>query len=400
MRKKIAILKGQSVYNVLRHFADTIAYKLDALGYDIDLIDLLSYVDVGFSELVPVIQDADCIFSFNLMGIPGETDYDTLIKNKFFSEMMHKPWITYLVDHPMYHYLRFDTAKYYKCNIMTFDRGNVSYIKNRYNNIENAEFLPFFGLKAENQYNFKDKDINLLFVGSYIKPISMEEYFKDMNPNYINFIIGLCELMIHNPEFTMESALIEYMKKNNIEDYKDNNLFMFYMATFSEADAYVRAYYRDKLITTLLGSGLELNVYGNGWENYHGTNAGNINIIKSKSADLLEGIELMARAKMIVGMIPWFKDGIQDRILNTMYNNAVCITDSTPFLRENFEDNDSIIYYDIRQMDKLPNRIQKLLSDEDKMSAIAAKGRDIADSKFSQEDFAKSLSELIEKVTE
>lgn len=42
--------------------------------------------------------------------------------------------------------------------------------------------------------------------------------------------------------------------------------------------------------------------------------------------------------------MPWFKQGAHDRVFNSMLNGAVCVTDTSGYLKDNFIDGENIIF--------------------------------------------------------
>ena len=56
--------------------------------------------------------------------------------------------------------------------------------------------------------------------------------------------------------------------------------------------------------------------------------------------------------------MPWFKDGTHDRIYNAMLAKGLCITDKSKYLCEEFSDGNDIVFYDLNDMDKLPDIIR------------------------------------------
>ena len=71
----------------------------------------------------------------------------------------------------------------------------------------------------------------------------------------------------------------------------------------------------------------------------------------------------------------WHKDGFTERVLNSMLAGAVALSDRSTHLEEKFVDGEDIILFDLARLGDLPGRVSELLSDEEKLRAIAEKGR-------------------------
>ena len=76
-------------------------------------------------------------------------------------------------------------------------------------------------------------------------------------------------------------------------------------------------------------------------------------------------LEALADSRLSLNVMPWFKDGAHDRIFNSMCNGAVCITDHSKYLDEILTPDENIIFYDLKQLDKLPEIFENALNDTD-----------------------------------
>jgi spore maturation protein CgeB len=81
-------------------------------------------------------------------------------------------------------------------------------------------------------------------------------------------------------------------------------------------------------------------------------------------------LEALADSRLSLNVMPWFKDGAHDRIFNSMCNGAVCITDHSKYLDEILTPDENIIFYDLKQLDKLPEIFENALNDTDKLERI------------------------------
>ena len=98
---------------------------------------------------------------------------------------------------------------------------------------------------------------------------------------------------------------------------------------------------------------------------------------------------------MLLNILPNFKDGIHDRVLTAMCNGSVSITDSSTYLKEQFQDGEDIVFYELNQMEKLPDRILQLQKDEAKMAQIAQKGYQKVQSGFSWDERIDEVLKII-----
>jgi hypothetical protein len=133
-------------------------------------------------------------------------------------------------------------------------------------------------------------------------------------------------------------------------------------------DLYVRFYFRGLVVKTLVDQGIKVGVFGKDWtllECEHPEN-----IVYCGGGNSYACLEQISRSKMSLNVMPWFKDGAHDRIFNSMLNGAVCLTDKSTYLEEEFTDGEDISFYSLSEIDKLPAIVMDLLDHPDKMKLI------------------------------
>lgn len=138
--------------------------------------------------------------------------------------------------------------------------------------------------------------------------------------------------------------------------------------------------YRKQLMELLLDAGLEIHVYGNGWEQTGLFSYPNFHL--HSPVPFEEGIKLMSRSKILLNHMAWFKHGSSERIFNAMAQGAVCVTDSNRYLDNILQDNVNCLIYSLDDIKlsktDITNKIATLLSSADTWSEIAAKGTETA----------------------
>lgn len=391
IQDSILIFKGQSKYNVLRIAADNVSESFIEKGYNSIIYDLCNPSTYGVENDINAILENNnvvMLFSFNLLLC------ELLANNGNPWNILSKiPYATFLVDHPMYQDIRLMSTSKSNMYIFTFDNDNVNFIMNNYTWVKNAKFLHIPGFTAHHIPEFIDKKIDVIFTGSYNTPKNLLNEFSQYTDSLRPLAENVAEIIIDNPSLTVERALDFYIKETNLNLSKDKIKQI--MTILSPVDALVRGYFRDKLVRTLLDNGIKVCVFGSGWELFEGKNTDNLIILGD--GDLMTGVSYMANSKIVIGMIPWFKNGIQDRIITTMMNRSVCVTDNTPYLERNLTDNKDVVFYDINHMDELPNIITNLLKNPEKMCKIAENGFNTAMTKYNMNIFANTLLDVIKK---
>ena len=73
-------------------------------------------------------------------------------------------------------------------------------------------------------------------------------------------------------------------------------------------------------------------------------------------------------------MMPWFKDGAHDRVFNTMLNGAISLSDHSRALDDYFVDGKDIVFYDLKNIDKLVERYAWIMDHPAEAKDIAMAG--------------------------
>lgn len=125
---------------------------------------------------------------------------------------------------------------------------------------------------------------------------------------------------------------------------------------------------------------------GSGWENLYPLCPDNL--IITGSVDFSQTVDLIANSKMVLNIMAW-EDGIHDRVLSTMKNGSICITNSNSYIDAHFQDGENILLFDLEKLDMLPAKINTLLNNQTKAKLIAYAGYLKVCSDFTWESFVK-----------
>lgn len=382
--KKILLLKGQSGYNVLRVAIDHIALSIKEQGYDCFVLDL--YDSKSEAELFNCIMNEEVEFIFTFNAILLEVQNVCNLLQKF-----DIPVITYLVDNPIYHLQRFYST-YNNLNVATFDRENAGLLRTYFPFLKQNKFIPFFGFSATSKQIYQDRSIDVLFVGTYVDPKSLKEQIDKLDGIFKTVANNVIDILLKNTELSLDKALRRYLLQINFEIEQDE--FLDLMSQIKLVDQYVRNYFRDKVIRKVLDAGITLHTYGSGWEILKTEYPSNLITLSGEEANLMTGIELMGDAKIVLSVMPWFKDCIQDRIISTMLNGAISLTDSSKYMEENLVDGEEIVFYSLDQLELLPETINQLLLDDGKAAQIASNGEEKARTNYSLSIFGENIVEF------
>lgn len=309
----------------------------------------------------------------------------------FFLDTVDAPFFNYIVDHPFYHHpiLEIPLKNYH---VLCLDRNHVSYIKQYYPHIKSAHFMPLGSMKAMIDLPFEKKQIDLLFTGTYY--MTDDVYMNQIKTHPIaeqKDMQDIIDLMFSEPGLTMEACLQKVLQDSGRE--LDTAGFAEMMNRYHQAEFYVRAHNRHKLVDIILEAGIPLTIIGNKWDRYESPYRKYLTL--KEPVDYSLSLEMILHAKMLLNILPNFKAGIHDRVLSAMCNGSVSITDTSTYLTEQFQDGKDIVFYELNQMEQLPEKILELQKDEEKMLKIAQNGFRKVQSGFSWDERIDEILKII-----
>jgi hypothetical protein len=351
-------------------------YRLD-LG-EVDFPALLHFIEEGHTVMI----------TFNFHGLNREKPF--YAKGIFLWEQLKLPCYNIVLDHPFYYhkFIAIVPPLYFQLSI---DRGHENYMRRFFPQIKLGPFLPLAGTGLGNK-PMKARGMDLVFTGNYTPPQQFDKHITRINQEYTQFYRGIIDDLLAHPAMEMDEAFEKHLLREmpglndgELKSCMENMIFI---------DLYVRFYFRGQVIRTLADNGLPVRVYGSGWELLNCKRPKNI--ILGKPADSLKCLEAIADSRISLNVMPWFKNGAHDRIFNSMLNGALCISDSSRWLKENLTDGQELVYYSLSKINELPSLVEGLLKDPDRLEKIADQGYKKALALHTWECRARVLEELIE----
>ncbi|QHQ60704.1 glycosyltransferase [Anaerocolumna sedimenticola] len=381
--KKILILKGISQYNVLRYAADAIASGFKDLGCQVKVIGFHAADDFDVA-LREIMGEYDLIFSFQALFFDYKLEDNTFLYNN-----ISTPVFGYIVDHPSYHHERLSAELNSNVYLGCIDNKHVSYIRRYYPGIKNVFYIPHAGFESKERIPFEKKDIDLFFPGTYTPSLSYVEAINQLPDIFCKTAYKIIEYMQNDLTVTLEGALEVYF--NSIGFNCSIDEFRELMVMLLPVDGYIRSFYRDLCIHTLLENGIHVTVAGNGWREFITSYSENLNVISDKGIDIENVIELIGRSKIVLNVIPTYKEGLHERLITGMHCNAVSLTHSSTSIEKFFKNKENIVIFDLNNTDQLPYIVNDLLTDVNKSKEIAIKGCSIAAGNHKWSDRARDI---------
>lgn len=373
--KKLIILMYKGFLPIVDYTVEACQKVFEKLGHQVQIVNIKKDNDKeGLTELVKCMHDADVdfVFTFNNIGM------SITFKDEYYFDLKNIKVFNYLFDHPMAFYDSLDNPP--KNMILTcVDKKHVDYVKRFYKNVNNCFFFPLGSEESleSTAVTWKERTIQALYVGS-LKVVE-----KGMSDEFSDYVY---DYLIKSPNMTTEYAIEKCFKEcseeigikifgselyNNRENISDEKLKLI-IQKYRFVDLNVNSYYRKKLVQILVENGVDVDVYGAGWQYPELLN--NKYFHYKGMVPQTECLKQMKNTRFVLNSMPWFKDGVHDRVYNAMLAGAVCVTDVSKFMEEEFTDGEDIVYYHLEEMEKLPEIIKYYEAHPDEAEKIAGAG--------------------------
>lgn len=369
MVKRVVFFKGK--LETLDYFCDRIIDAAIKIRLEVLVLDTRSIGSISNEEIVQFVSKEDTIaYFFNQIGI------HFTIAGENVWEKYDVPVYTHMVDHPINYHDVLDNP-IDNLHIINLDLDHSDYIHKYCPKIKDVLFLPNGGnmVVEGNILPYYKRSIDVLYVGSCQEKITTIPSCDLLPNNGIQLFETVCNILRENPNLTIEQTIELYLdaisyNKNDIERLKIIQIYWNYV------QAYIRRYFKQRAMHLLGDAGINVEVYGDNWEDEENPMPGCIHIHNRVSSDQCN--KLLADAKIGLNFMPWFKRGSSERVFNVMTNGAVCVTDVSEYLLNNYEQGKDIVYYNLGHEEDLVVNIQWLLNNPQRAEEIAHRGRILA----------------------
>lgn len=357
--RRLNILMYKGLISIVDYTVDIFAEYYRALGHRVYILDISEKNTKLFSEFLGYVKggiDFVHVFNNNIYKVRREDD------GRDYLESLNIPVFDYMFDHPMYFRETFDSLPE-NYVVTCVDRNHNKYLKRFYPNVKNHFFLPLGGEEyvSDEYIPWSERKIEALYVGS----------LKRNDSACSDELAGeIIELLIKNTGYTAEEAIEKcFLEKN---PGADREAVKAAIDKYHFADLNANCHFRKKLVETLVNGGIDVWVYGGGWDETDLTSKPHFHY--GGWLKQTECIELMKNTRFVLNSMPWFKDGAHDRIYNAMLAGAVCVTDGSRYLSEQFEDGRELVFYSLDNIEALPKRLKELEADVEAAQTMADYG--------------------------
>ncbi len=380
---QILAIKGKSQYDSTCIFLDEIIHTLQKKGAFVDILD--SYCEEEYEALRNSLtgKHYDILLTINGMILEKNSSLGKLLLRD------NTIYCTILMDHPYIHHFRLQN-RYQRLLVYSPDYFHIEYLNSYYPHIWCKGFLPHAGCQTEHPVPYDERTITVSFLGSYLSPAAAKLRFSEY-PEKMQFLFReVAHFLLEHRSFPLEAGISKVFQHYNIRIPEHE--FATVVAEFRPVDTYIRAYFRDLVIRTITSAEIPVDVYGDGWNAFSGSNIPALRI--HPRIDFKESLDITGNSKISLNVMPWFKNGSHDRVYTAMLCGAVCLTDPSIYFEAECSDRENLIFYHLDELDKLPSIIHSILNnDQGKNYAktIAENGRHFAQEKHTWKNRGEEL---------
>ena len=357
----IVLYKGKFQYNVVNYFAEELGKALIKLGHNVIILDLCRITELEITSFF-LHNEIDLVLSFNGINF---TD-----KNVF--ERLNIPLGIIFVDHPFYHLSR---IKAYNGNTTFFCMYDLGYLDCFEECIDNKipiAWLPHGGTEKQFSENEKmKKEYDVILPGSLNDYLYFEKHLLELGSGSIKDIaFNLYERGKENYNVPLYFHFKEELKNAGIslQDLRNNENYLNAFAyIYILIDKTLRGRNRYRITKKLLDEGIKVQHFGKLQKDellkYK-------NFTTNGAIDYMDLIIEIKKSKLLLHDTPCFQNGSHERIFTSMLNKTLVLSNLNNYCNNQYIDGESIVFYNMNDLDTLIEKTYFYLNNEDEMRQI------------------------------
>ena len=388
MKKIIAFIVSKGNHPALHRNSLEIANSFQGLGCDVDYTYLND--PAAMQRAYDLMRSDEVWFSI------GVNDTGALLQtapDHYALGDLEVPYVSVLLDAPYNAAngeLGFPCQKHY---LWVLDKSHIGAIKYRFPDKKFAGeiFQPLGGDVAKNEDDIfsADRDLDVVFSASMFEDGNIREYWREQtdNPYIIGILDDVVEYMLANPVSLLPAV------KNVLEDRGliGEDYVIALAPYFHGVFFYVKMKRRYRTLEALADNGLQVEVFGPGWENV--PFAQKLQLHGQVSYETV--LEAFSRAKVVVQDQAEFNNGGHDRVFTAMLNGAVVVSEYSSYLAEQFDDGMDMYMFDWKNTVSQMEIVEELLNNESKRLASAIRAYGKAKANHRWENRAQRVLEMM-----
>ncbi|MEI8365186.1 MAG: glycosyltransferase [Parachlamydiaceae bacterium] len=364
MKRIDVFMPPLSVYGVLHYFTQKMSEALQRCGVKVRLLEAKRDDPKPF--LKALFDDPpECTLSFNGL-LPDD-------QGRFFCDMIRIPHVACLVDSPNSF---LPLIKSERTIITCVDNASVEFLKGV--GFSRALFMPHGAERTLAPELHAKRDYDVVMLSSCIDYEGIRASWKQ------KYSASLRKIMEETAETSLEDqkkpyyqVFAEVLDKRLTGQSGIDPQNIDFTSLLDDIEMFIRGKDRVELLKGIKDA--KVDVFGSadgaaGWKKYLSENP---NIVVHDPVPFEQALSIMKHSKIVLNSCPWITYGGHERIFSGLACGALVLTNENEFLKQNFHDGESIVFYKHGRWDKANHRVNEYLSNTSKRDNVAAKGRAI-----------------------
>jgi len=358
----IVIYKGQFQYDVVNYFVKELELAFNEMGHAVITIDLLT---TNPNDIISFFlkNRVDLILSFNGINFVDKSIY----------EKLNIPLGIILVDHPFYHISRIKAYKGKTTFICMYDLEYLDCFEECIDNDIPISWLLHGGTEVQSE-SYVEKEYDIIIPASIGNYNYFEQKLLELQEGIVKEIaLNLYERGKTDYNHTLYTYFKEELNSMGIsmQDLMNNED---YLTAFSYiyilVDKALRTRNRYRTVKKLLDEEFTIYHYGN-LQNDELTKYSNF--ISNGPLDYINLIKEIKKSKLLLNDEPYFQNGSHERLFTSMLNKTLVLSNINNYCNNQYKDGESIVFYDMNNLDTLVDKIHYYLENEDDRKCIEEK---------------------------
>lgn len=384
--RKVCFIVNYNLYESKRFFTNRFAEALEKKGIQTRIIDVEEKV-----------LSADVIGSITRFHPDLTCSFNTLLpiaENRFLWDALEIPHWSILLDPALYS-LHMTHSSY--SILSCVDRDDFSML--RASGFDRVFFFPHAVEKELIGTGVRNKDLDVVFLGSCYDYESLRVSWRQQNPESVNKVLDdAIDIIYSDKRTSLAEALSRSWEASRLSPQGIDFASLFYYL-----DNYIRGRDRVELIRSV--KNVPVHVYGSlsednavgilGWSPYL---AASKNVTVHAPVPFQEGLNILRRSKIALNSMPFFYNGSHERVLTALACGALPITTDSLYFREYFQNGRTAAFYQPGKWAQVNELVEKFLNNESGRSEAVELGSKIVAKEFTWDRRADLFIEELPKL--
>jgi spore maturation protein CgeB len=363
MQNKICILSDFNQYESSRYFAYQLNDAFKRHNVETLLIDANEQPlsESAFNAIKEFNPDFTC--SFNAFNATPD--------GQFIGDLLKIPHISFLTR-PSLYFTELTESPY--SIISSVDRNECKTLKSAH--FERVFFWPDATAKELSVEKKQNTPFEVVFIGSCYDHESLRMAWRARNPEGINKVLDdAIEIVFSNEKSSLAEALVKAWNEARCDSRGVD-----FATLFTYLDNYTRGKDRVELIRSIKDA--KVHVFGElstntpvgilGWQHYL---ADQSNVTVHPAIPYKDSFAVLQQSKIVLNSMPFFRDGTHQRVFTAFSSGCLPVTSESLYLREQFQEEKEILFYQAKQLGKINDQINYFLSKENVREEAVLKGK-------------------------